>query len=164
MMPETSRRGKERTMSKCMTTLIALALLCSPAAAGTHDDLLGSWEWVSATGGFVGGVYGPDDWGFTSQLVFLADGTVAEYRDELPYAQSTFLLTGEGPGATLDAASSTPSVMPFGDCTPYLLTFEDDTMELHVQFCADWYDFLYVSRGPVAAEPSNWSDIKSLFR
>jgi hypothetical protein len=151
-----------------MTILMALTVLCAPVAAGTLDDLLGSWEWVSASGGFAGGVYGPDDWGYTSQLVFAADGSVVEYRDEELYAQSTFELVGEGPGATLDAAPCDPPMMPFNDCGPYLLIFDDSggetTMLLRTQLCADWYDFLYVARGPVAAEQRTWSGIKAVFR
>ena len=135
---------------------------------GTLDQLLGTWEWTTATGGFAGGVYGPDDWGYTSQLLFLADGTVAEFRDETPYAQSTFVLTGDGPGATLGAQPSSPSVTPFGDCGPYLLTFGEEggvaTMLLRTQLCSDWYDFSYVRRGPVTNAWTSWSGIKTLYR
>ncbi len=158
-----------------MMLLIVMSVLIVAGQAGaddrppgTLDQLLGTWEWTTATGGFVGGVYGPDDWGYTSQLLFLADGAVIEFRDETPYAQSVFVLTGEGPGATLGAQPSTPSVTPFGDCGPYLLTFGEEggvaTMYLQTQSCADWYDFTFTRRGPVPNTSTSWSGIKSLYR
>ena len=130
----------------------------------TVDQLLGTWEWVLDSGGFAGGEYGPEDWGFTQQLEFTEGGTVIDYRDGVEVARSAFVFDCAG-GMSLVAE---PDVMPLSECGPYAVVFGNDggvpTLELHVLICWDWYDFVFVARGPVAAVDATWSGIKSAYR
>jgi hypothetical protein len=131
-------------------------------------QLAGTWEWVRAEGGFVGGVYGPADWGYTQQLVFTPAGTVIEYRDNLERARSTSDLDCADGEATLTSATADPPVMPLAECAPYAMLFGEEpgdaTLVLRVQTCADLFDFTYVSRGPVANSATTWGAIKSAYR
>lgn len=152
--------------------LLAGAAASPSAAAECQPDvqarLVGSWEWVRAEGGIIGGVYGPADWGYTQQLVFTPEGAVIEYRDNLERARSTYDLDCADGEATLTCAVTDPPVMPLSDCGPYVVLFGEEagqsTVVLSVRICADWFTFTYVSRGPVADRASTWGVIKSSFR
>ncbi len=59
-------------------------------------------------------------------------------------------------------------VEPFGNCDRYRLSFPDGSrcneMKLQPRGVADLYDHSFVRRGPVDADASTWSRVKSLFR
>ena len=141
------------------------AVECPPEL---RAQLAGAWEWIRAEGGFVGGVYGPADWGYTQQLDFTPGGAVIEYRDNLERARSTYDLDCADGEAALTSATADPPVMPLAECAPYAMMFGVEaglaTMVLRVRTCADWFDFTYVSRGPVADRATTWGAVKSAYR
>jgi hypothetical protein len=153
-------------------TFFALALIAASGARAcppeTPGRILGAWEWVRAEGGFVGGVYGPAEWGYTQQLVFAADGSVIEYRDGVERARSTWTLDCGGPEPTLTAAGADPEVFPLSTCAPHVVAFRQEgglpSLVLRTLYCADWYDFTFVMRQPVAAENLRWGALKCRYR
>ncbi|MEN8144437.1 MAG: hypothetical protein ABFS14_05740 [Gemmatimonadota bacterium] len=75
-----------RRASPGLLLTAAIGLLASgcgeePTGPDLESRILGSWEWVSATGGIAGVVITPESEGFTRQLVLSAPGTAQLLRD-----------------------------------------------------------------------------------
>jgi len=156
-----------------LMALLLAGVIASPSAAGecppdVRARLAGSWEWVRAEGGLVGGIYGPADWGYTQQFVFTSEGTVIEYRDNHERARSTYALDCADGETTLTCPVTEPAVMPLSDCGPYVVAFGEEagqpTIVLSVRICADWYTFTYASRGIVTDGATSWGVVKGSFR
>jgi hypothetical protein len=68
----------------CLLAAFAAAPGCTPdnAVAPPPADLVGSWTWLSSTGGIGGITRTPETAGYTERIVFRADGRFEEYRND----------------------------------------------------------------------------------
>lgn len=65
------------------------------SVAPPPEDLLGSWTWVSSTGGFAGDTRTPGTTGYTEAILFRPDGRFELYRNDSLRSATTFAVRRE---------------------------------------------------------------------
>lgn len=151
-------------------SMFLVTVLLAGAAAGAcvpAPEFVGAWEWTQASGGIAGVVIGPQDVGYTVQLVVRADGTIASFHDGILWAESVLTDDCEQ-GHAMQAVAVSPPVDFVTVCGPMLASVENrdgtPTLVLMNVSCMDGFDYELVRREPVTAAEPIWGVLKSWYR
>jgi hypothetical protein len=136
-------RGRARALA--MGTVMGMCLAsCAQLLSPTPQErLLGSWEWLEATGGFAGGTRTPESTGETMSLRFRDDDSVMVVKDGEPFAVAGFALGAAGRDGEKGALSVTydPPIFGFESQMARFLTL--DTLVL-TDPCCDGFVYRFV--------------------
>lgn len=156
-------------MKPSILSRVAAVILLTAAPCLLHaqcaDLPIGTWEWVSSTGGFGGDTRTPATAGYTVQFEFLASGTVKEYRDEELVKTQTWTLDCSDPELIL---LTYPEADP-SDFATYTAWFTvlpggQRVFERYPYLVWDGYLDRYVERGAiVGVDERTWGAVKGLF-
>lgn len=80
---------KHLTVFLLLLVLVALiATSCTDSA--TSGQIIGTWRWVSSSGGIAGGTWTPESIGHSGRITFSRGGTFTKYEDDRLILSGTY--------------------------------------------------------------------------
>lgn len=131
-------------MTITIRTFITISILlfltgCSLLPGQDDTKLVGSWNWVSSQGGFVGHTLTPKSEGYFQTLNFHKDQTYSIKRDGKPHKQGTYEIT------IIEYDEENRMAIQYNSIEFYYAVIMElsDTLRLR-ENCADCYSHIYV--------------------
>ncbi len=145
--PTTERRGAPRWVFMLAVAGALWGCTASSPSTPSETDLLGSWRWLSATGGVAGVERTPQSEGYEETLLFTPDGKVTLFRDGQTVATTGYTLTIGAPGGSWAGHPILRYEVPFGGFEEQAVSFpEPGVLEL-ADGCCDGFVYRYAREG-----------------
>lgn len=140
------KRAVRRALVLAMVGFMGGCTASSPSTP-SETDLLGSWRWLSATGGIAGVELTPQSEGYEEMLLFTADRQVTLVRDGQSVATTSYTLTLGAPGGSWDGRPVVRYEEPFGGFEEQAVSFPEPGILELADGCCDGFVYRYAREG-----------------